>query len=140
MSYWRDKMAALPIVHTDCQAEAIVEITNENGPWPPPPPIRDVSAREAAMAAMAAMRRQQCAGGPIEATVELRYDPCSKTEYEMLLARIAELGHVNDMLARRCAEQARHIADLLSLNEEERTPPKPGVFAAIAIHQSQGVR
>ena len=59
----------------------------------------------------------------------------------MMHERCAKVTDHRDALARRCAEQARHIADLLAMNEEDRTQPEPpAVMAAIAVHQKQGVR
>lgn len=52
---------------------------------------------------------------------------------------ITELEDRVAMLARRCAEQARHIADLLAMNEEDRSEPDP-IHAAIAAHQRAGQR
>lgn len=52
---------------------------------------------------------------------------------------ISELEHRCAMLARRCAEQAKHIADLLAMNAEEKSEPDP-IHAAIAVHQRAGQR
>lgn len=54
--------------------------------------------------------------------------------------RIDELDNRCAMLARRCAEQARHIADLLFMNEEDAAPEPDPIHAAIAAHQKHGVR
>lgn len=55
--------------------------------------------------------------------------------------QIAERAcEVRDALARRCAEQARHIADLLAMAEEDKAPDPDPIHAAIAVHQRQGVR
>lgn len=45
-----------------------------------------------------------------------------------------------DSLARRCAEQARHIADLLAMAEEDAAPEPDPIYAAIAVHQRAGQR
>lgn len=51
---------------------------------------------------------------------------------------ISELENRCAMLARRCAEQARYIADLLATN---KTPDDPDpIHAAIAVHQRAGQR
>lgn len=54
--------------------------------------------------------------------------------------RIEELDNRCSMLARRCAEQARHIADLLAMAEEDAALDPDPIHAAIAVHQKQGVR
>lgn len=55
--------------------------------------------------------------------------------------QIAERAcEVRDALARRCAEQARHIADLLAMAEEDAALDPDPIHAAIAVHQKQGVR
>ena len=62
-------------------------------------------------------------------------------EYEALAdlyQRLNEdLARERDILAKRCAAQAHEIAELLS--PPIRDVPDP-VFAAIAVHQKQGVR
>lgn len=162
----------------------------EINPYQQEPPVRDVSAREAALADM---RRQQCLGGVVPlatdtetgdgrqwSTIDLagglqigrdgsfylpipvstphggavalpNYDDMfgvlhwQQRAYRAEEARdvadrlLFEVVEVRDQLARRCAEQARHIADLLAMNEEER-PIKPDVFAAIETHQKAGQR
>ena len=55
--------------------------------------------------------------------------------------QIAErASEARDALARRCAEHARHIADLLSMNEEDAAPEPDPIHAAIAAHQRAGQR
>ena len=64
-----------------------------------------------------------------------------QTERDTLLHLVHELIHQRDALARRCAEQARHIAGLISLKAEEAADPDAHPIAdAIATMQKQGVR
>ena len=58
-----------------------------------------------------------------------------------LAEELEETKHQRDMLARRCAEQANHIAGLLELQAEEAAEAAaPSVADAIAVMQKQGVR
>ena len=55
--------------------------------------------------------------------------------------RATEAEAARDQLARRCAEQARHIAGLLELQAEEAAETERHPLAdAIATMQKQGVR
>jgi hypothetical protein len=58
-----------------------------------------------------------------------------------LAAELEETRRQRDMLARRCAEQARHIAGLLELQAEDAAEAERHPLAdAIAIMQRSGVR
>ena len=61
--------------------------------------------------------------------------------FQDLHRRIDDLAAQRDMLARRCAEQARHIAGLLELKAEEAAEAESHPLAdSITVMQRQGVR
>ena len=73
-------------------------------------------------------------------------DPQPVTMMDLCIAlarmerRAKEAEHVRDMLARRCAEQAHHIAGLISLQAEESAEAERHPLAdAIAVMQTAGV-
>jgi hypothetical protein len=56
-------------------------------------------------------------------------------------AQLEEMTRQRDMLARRCAEQANHIAGLLELQAEDAAESERHPLAdAIAVMQRSGVR
>ena len=58
-----------------------------------------------------------------------------------LAAELEEMTRQRDMLARRCAEQANHIAGLISLQADEAAEAeRHPLVDAIAVMQRQGVR
>jgi hypothetical protein len=60
---------------------------------------------------------------------------------ERLADELEDMTRQRDMLAKRCAEQAKHIAGLISLQQDEAAEAERHPLAdAIAVMQRSGVR
>ena len=93
-----------------------------------------LSEAHASMAALAASHARQ------HGTTTVDYRDLWERRGERMMAmaaQIASLSHERDMLAERCADQARQIARLL---QPDAPSPRDVIGEAIRIHQRQGVR